>query len=166
MRISDWSSDVCSSDLLILYRLLFPYIFIGQRCQYVDTILVRAARFRVPERADFIDRCTMVIIVPDRSDLHSPVLQISPTTSSKARSTAFIRSSSSRPKGSLIFERGRVESLSTITCESTRNPLALSGSTVMRKAASRTALVIGQITTLSRAARRFDCTMRAGRGLP
>src|SRR3546814_10855153 len=102
----------------------------------------------------------MVIIVPDRSDLHSPVLQISPTTSSKARSTAFIRSSSSRPKGSLIFERGRVESLSTITCESTRNPLALSGSTVMRKAASRTALVIGQITTLSRAARRFDCTMR------
>src|SRR3546814_5051833 len=57
-------------------------------------------------------------------------LQISPTTSSKARSTAFIRSSSSRPKGSLIFERGRVESLSTITCESTRNPLALSGSTV------------------------------------
>src|SRR3546814_7319892 len=57
-------------------------------------------------------------------------LQISPTTRSKARSTAFIRSSSSRPKGLLIFERGRVESLSTITCESTRNPLALSGSTV------------------------------------
>src|SRR3546814_2042445 len=54
-------------------------------------------------------------------------LQISPTTRSKARSTAFIRSSSSRPKGLLIFERGRVESLSTITCESTRNPLALSG---------------------------------------
>src|SRR3546814_10063282 len=52
-------------------------------------------------------------------------LQISPTTRSKARSTAFIRSSSSRPKGLLIFERGRVESLSTITCESTRNPLAL-----------------------------------------
>src|SRR3546814_1250663 len=77
-------------------------------------------------------------------------LQISPTTRSKARSTAFIRSSSSRPKGLLIFERGRVESLSTITCESTRNPLALSGSTVMRKAASRTALVIGQITRLSR----------------
>src|SRR3546814_5571095 len=45
-------------------------------------------------------------------------LQISPTTRSKARSTAFIRSSSSRPKGLLIFERGRVESLSTITCES------------------------------------------------
>src|SRR3546814_6090306 len=42
-------------------------------------------------------------------------LQISPTTRSKARSTAFIRSSSSRPKGLLIFERGRVESLSTIT---------------------------------------------------
>src|SRR3546814_8168796 len=39
-------------------------------------------------------------------------LQISPTTRSKARSTAFIRSSSSRPKGLLIFERGRVESLS------------------------------------------------------
>src|SRR3546814_13365390 len=56
-------------------------------------------------------------------------LQISPTTRSKARSTAFIRSSSSRPTGLLIFERGRVESLSTITCESTRNPLALSGST-------------------------------------
>src|SRR3546814_8336123 len=36
-------------------------------------------------------------------------LQISPTTRSKARSTAFIRSSSSRPKGLLIFERGRVE---------------------------------------------------------
>src|SRR3546814_15984209 len=71
-------------------------------------------------------------------------LKISPTTRSKARSTAFIRSSSSRPKGLLIFERGRVESLSTITCESTRNPLALSGSTEMRKAASRTALVIGQ----------------------
>src|SRR3546814_3143125 len=53
-------------------------------------------------------------------------LQISPTTRSKARSTAFIRSSSSRPKGLLIFERGRVESLSTITCESTRNPLARS----------------------------------------
>src|SRR3546814_7453062 len=64
-------------------------------------------------------------------------LQISPTTRSKARSTAFIRSSSSRQKGLLIFERGRVESLSTIPCESTRNPLALSGSTVMRKAASR-----------------------------
>src|SRR3546814_2524999 len=107
MRISDWSSDVCSSDLLILYRPPLPFIFIGQRCQYVETILVRAARFRVPERADFIDRCTMVIIVPARSALHSPVLQISPTTSSKARSTAFIRSSSSRPKGSLIFERGR-----------------------------------------------------------
>src|SRR3546814_9233925 len=44
-------------------------------------------------------------------------LQISTTTRSKARSTAFIRSSSSRPKGLLIFERGRVESLSTITCE-------------------------------------------------
>src|SRR3546814_710839 len=71
-------------------------------------------------------------------------LQISPTTRSKARSTAFIRSSSSRPKGLLIFERGRVESLSTITCESTRNPLALSGSPVMRKAASRTALEIGR----------------------
>src|SRR3546814_4345405 len=83
-------------------------------------------------------------------------LQISPTTRSKARSTAFIRSSSSRPKGLLIFERGRVESLSTITCESTRNPLALSGSTVMRKAASRTALVIGQITRLSSSAKRFD----------
>src|SRR3546814_16362787 len=67
-------------------------------------------------------------------------LQISPTTRNKARSTAFIRSSSSRPKGLLIFERGRVESLSTITCESTRNPLALSGATVMRKAASRTEL--------------------------
>src|SRR3546814_3229656 len=39
-------------------------------------------------------------------------LQISPTTRSKARSTAFIRSSSSRPKGLLIFERGRVESRS------------------------------------------------------
>src|SRR3546814_1396140 len=93
-------------------------------------------------------------------------LQISPTTRSKARSTAFIRSSSSRPKGLLIFERGRVESLSTITCESTRNPLALSGSTVMRQAASRTALVIGQITRLSSTAKSFDCNMRAGRGLP
>src|SRR3546814_5160738 len=92
-------------------------------------------------------------------------LQISPTTRSKARSTAFIRSSSSRPKGLLIFERGRVESLSTITCESTRNPLTLSGSTVMRKAASRTALVTGQLTRLSSSAKRFDCTMRAGRGL-
>src|SRR3546814_2167985 len=71
----------------MLSRPPLPFIFIGQRCQYVETILVRAARFRVPERADFIDRCTMVIIVPDRSDLHSPVLQISPTTSSKARST-------------------------------------------------------------------------------
>src|SRR3546814_7975027 len=46
-------------------------------------------------------------------------LQISPTTRSKARSTAFIRSSSSRPKGLLIFERGRVESLSTRSEEHT-----------------------------------------------
>src|SRR3546814_16300226 len=82
-------------------------------------------------------------------------LQISPTTRSKARSTAFIRSSSSRPQGLLIFERGRVESLSNITCESTRNPLALSGSTVMRMAASRKALVIGQITRLRSEERRF-----------
>src|SRR3546814_17269072 len=52
-------------------------------------------------------------------------LQISTTTRSKARSTAFIRSSSSRPKGWLIFARGRVESLYTITRERTGNPLAL-----------------------------------------
>src|SRR3546814_19829765 len=76
-------------------------------------------------------------------------LQISPTTRSKARSTAFIRSSSSRPKCLLIFERGRVESWSTITCESTRNPLALYGSTVMRTAASRRELVRGEDTRLS-----------------
>src|SRR3546814_18692526 len=61
-------------------------------------------------------------------------LQISPTTRSKARSTALIRSSSSRPKGLLIFERGRVECLSTINCASTRNHLALSGSTVRSEA--------------------------------
>src|SRR3546814_8533125 len=48
-------------------------------------------------------------------------LQISPATRSKARTKAFIRSSSSRPKGLLIFERGRVESLSTITCGSKRD---------------------------------------------
>src|SRR3546814_16157983 len=59
-------------------------------------------------------------------------LQISPTPRSKARSTAFIRSSSSRPNGLLIFERGRVERLSPIPCERTRNPLALSASPVMR----------------------------------
>src|SRR3546814_9400430 len=51
MRISDWSSDVCSSDL---------------GCQLIETILVRAARFRAPESADFIDRRPMVVIVPDR----------------------------------------------------------------------------------------------------
>src|SRR3546814_14731625 len=94
------------------------------------------------------------------------VLEIRSTRRSKAPYTDFIRSSSSRPKGLLIFERGRVERLSTITCESTRNPLALSGSTVMRQAASRTALVIGQITRLSSSAKTFDCTLRAGRGLP
>src|SRR3546814_12774981 len=76
-------------------------------------------------------------------------LQISPTTRSKARSTAFIRPSSSRPKGLLIFERGRVESLSTITCEGTRNQLALSGLTVMRKDASSAALGLGEIKRLS-----------------
>src|SRR3546814_12995286 len=105
----------------MLSRPPLPFIFIGQRCQYVETILVRAARFRDPERADFIDRCTMVIIVPDRSDLHSPVLQISPTTSSTARSTALLRPSLSRPKASLIFARGRVESLSPLRWADTCN---------------------------------------------
>src|SRR3546814_4296061 len=71
-------------------------------------------------------------------------LQISPTTRSKARSTAFIRSSSSRPQGLLIFERGRAESLSTITCERSRSPLALPGSTLIRKAAWRKALARGR----------------------
>src|SRR3546814_14455079 len=77
-------------------------------------------------------------------------LQISPTTRRKARSTAFLRSSSSRPKGLLIFQRGRVERLSTITCKSTRNPLALSALKVIRNAASRTALVIGQIPRITK----------------
>src|SRR3546814_15242895 len=52
-----------------------PLIFIDQGCQHIETILVRAARFRAPESADFIDRRPMVVIVPDRSDIHLPVLQ-------------------------------------------------------------------------------------------
>src|SRR3546814_14537497 len=71
-------------------------------------------------------------------------LQISPTTRSKARCTAFIRSSSSRPKGLLIFERGRVERCATLPCERPPKPWALSESMVMRKAACRRATVLGQ----------------------
>src|SRR3546814_20977515 len=92
-------------------------------------------------------------------------LQISPTTRSKARSTALIRSSSSRTKGLLIIERGRVESLTTITCESTRNQWTLSGSTLMRKAESRQGLVIGQITRVSSWAKKVGrAPMRERRG--
>src|SRR3546814_11892776 len=76
-------------------------------------------------------------------------LQISPTTRSKARSTALLRSSPSRTKGLLIFERGRGESLSTITCDSTRPPVALSVSTVLRQATSLPPQVTGQITNLA-----------------
>ena len=36
-----------------------PLIFIDQCCQHVETILVRAARFRVPKRTDFVNRRPM-----------------------------------------------------------------------------------------------------------
>ena len=74
-----------------------------------------------------------------------------PVTSKSARSTAFIRSSSSLPKAGLNLDRGSVESLSTITCDNTRSPLPVVGSTVTRKAAVRKSLVTGHSTTLSRA---------------
>ena len=67
--------------------------------------------------------------------------QMTPTTSSSTRSTAFIRSSSRCPKGSVTLPRGSVESLSTMTCERARSPLAGLGSMVTRNAALRSALV-------------------------
>src|SRR3546814_17016288 len=85
MRISDWSSDVCSSDLLV-DRPPLPLIFINQGCQHIETSLVRAARFRAPESADFIDRRPMVVIVPDRSDIHLTVLHNCSTVDASLRS--------------------------------------------------------------------------------
>ena len=82
--------------------------------------------------------------------------QITPTTSRSALSIAFIRSSSRRPNGSLILVRGNVESLSTMTCDRERSPLAGFGSTVTRNAALRRSLVTGHSTTLSRSVSRSD----------
>src|SRR3546814_13994045 len=79
-------------------------------------------------------------------------LQISPTTRSKARSTAFIRSPSSRPKGLLLFDNVRVERLSPLTYQTTDTPLALSGSPVLRMAESCMALVIARFPTLRQSA--------------
>ena len=62
--------------------------------------------------------------------------------------------------------RGSVASLSTITCDSFCKPLEELGSMLTRKAASRSSLVMGHSTTLSKSANKSDCTTSAGRGLP
>ena len=109
------------------------------------------ARYRVSQNP----RICCALHIPDFSGTGHRV-QITPMTSRSALSIAFIRSSSRRPNGSLIFARGSVESLSTMTCDSARNPLDGFGSTVTRKAALRRSLVTGHSTTLSKSVRRSD----------
>ncbi len=92
--------------------------------------------------------------------------QVMSVTKRIAHSTDRILSDAIRPNGLLTFARGNVEILSTMTWDTLSNRLAAVGSTVTRNVASRRSLVIGQMTKLSNAARKSDCTTSAGLGLP
>src|SRR3546814_9114734 len=66
MRISDWSSDVCSSDLAHVDDLLV----VGDRLQVIGVGGIGAARMQLDETVEGVDRLVVGILLIERVGGH------------------------------------------------------------------------------------------------